>query len=310
MDEREAIARLKRIATSDSARGLIDDVALIDGLVLTHDSIAEGIHYLPDDPPESVGWKLAAVNASDLAGKGAEPLAGLLSLTLSGDGAWEAAFLDGLEAALAEFGLALVGGDTIALPQGAPRVLGLTAIGRAGPVTPSRSGAKAGDVLWLVGTLGDSAAGLAQLLDDPAATGPLVEAYRRPVPLLAAGRALGPVASAMMDVSDGLLLDCSRLAEASGLAARIDLGPLPLSDAFIAARGDDRAARLFAATGGDDYALIATLPETVDPFTLPLPSEVRVTAIGRLSTGKGISLVDGEQPVSMPEHLGHEHRGV
>jgi thiamine-monophosphate kinase len=105
----------------------------------------------------------------------------------------------------------------------------------------------------------------------------------------------------MMDVSDGLLLDCSRLAEASGLAARIDLGPLPLSDAFIAARGDDRAARLFAATGGDDYALIATLPETVDPFTLPLPSEVRVTAIGRLSTGKGISLVDGQHPQTNPD---------
>ena len=88
MDEREAIARLKRIATSEAARGLLDDAALLDGLVLTHDSIAEGVHFLPDDPPESVGWKLAAVNASDLAAKGAEPLAALLSLTLAGDGEW------------------------------------------------------------------------------------------------------------------------------------------------------------------------------------------------------------------------------
>ena len=310
MDEREAIARLKRIATSDSARGLLDDAALIDGLVITHDSIAETIHYLPGDPPDSVGWKLAAVNASDLAAKGAEPLAALLSLTLSGDGAWEAAFLDGLEAALDAFGLALIGGDTIALPHGAPRVLGLTAIGRAGPVTPSRSGARAGDVVWLVGTLGDSAAGLALLREDPARSGPLVDAYRRPMPLLAAGRALAPAVSAMMDVSDGLLIDLFRLAQASGVAAQVDLAALPLSEAFVAVRGDDRAARLFAATGGDDYALLATLPETVDPFTLPLPRGTRVTAIGRLCPGEGLTLVDGDQPVPMPESPGYEHRGV
>ena len=307
MNEREAIARLRRIATSDAARGLLDDAALLDGLVITHDSIAEGVHYLATDPPESVGWKLAAVNASDLAAKGAEPLAALLSLALTGDEEWESDFLDGLEAALAEFGLKLIGGDTIALPSGAPRVLGLTAIGRAGSRTPSRSGGQDGDRLWLVGTLGDSAAGLAQLLADPAATGPLVEAYRRPQPLLAAGRSLAPYATAMMDVSDGLLLDASRLAEASGRSGQIDLATLPLSDAFIAERGNDRPARLFAATGGDDYALLLALPETVDPFTLPLPSGARVSAIGRLSSGKGLSLTDGEMPVPMPEHLGHEH---
>ncbi len=307
MDEREAIERLKRIASGDAARGLLDDVALLGDLVLTHDSIAEGIHYLPADPPESVGWKLAAVNASDLAAKGADPLAALLSLTLTGDGDWEARFLDGLEAALAEFGLNLIGGDTIALPPGAPRVLGLTAIGRAGPATPSRSGGQAGDRLWLVGTLGDSAAGLAQLLDNPAAAGPLVEAYRRPRPLLAAGKLLAPIASAMMDVSDGLLLDASRMASASGVAAHIDLATLPLSAAFIAARGSDR---LFAATGGDDYALLVALPEAEDPFTLPLPSGANVTAIGRLAEGEGLSLTDGETPVPIPERLGHEHRGL
>ena len=307
MDERETIARLKRIATSDEARGLADDVALLGDLVLTHDSIAEGVHYLTADPPESVGWKLAAVNASDLAAKGAEPIAALLSLTLSGDSDWEARFLDGLEEALAEFGLKLIGGDTIALPFGAPRVLGLTAIGRAGPATPARSGGQPGDRLRLVGTLGDSAAGLAQLLADPAAAGPLVEAYRRPRPLLAAGRLLAPVASAMMDVSDGLLLDVSRLASASGLAAHIDLATLPLSAAFIASRGQDR---LFAATGGDDYALLVALPETVDPFTLPLPSGTMVTAIGRLAEGEGLFLTDGNMPVPIPERLGHEHRGL
>ena len=307
MDERSAIDRLRRIATATEARGLADDVALLGDLVLTHDSIAEGVHYLAEDPPESVGWKLAAVNLSDLAAKGAEPLAALLSLTLSGDGDWEARFLDGLETALGTFGLKLVGGDTIALPTGAPRVLGLTAIGRAGPATPSRSGGKPGDRLWLVGTIGDSAAGLDQLRSDPAATGPLIEAYRRPWPLLAQGRALAPVASAMMDVSDGLLLDASRLAAASGLAARIDLATLPLSAAFLASRGEDR---LFAATGGDDYALLAALPDAVDPLTLSLPAGTRVTAIGRLGPGEGLSLVDGDRPVPIPERLGHEHCGL
>ena len=307
MNEREAIARLRRIATSEPARGLLDDSALLDGLVITHDSIAEGVHYLPTDPPGSVGWKLAAVNASDLAAKGAEPVAALLSLALTGDDAWENLFLDGLESALAKFGLNLIGGDTIALPQGAPRVLGLTAIGRAGPCTPSRSGGQEGDRLWLVGSLGDSAAGLAQLLADPAATGPLVDAYRRPQPLLAAGHILAQHATAMMDVSDGLLIDVTRLAEASNLAATIDLATLPLSDAFIADRGNDRDARLFAATGGDDYALLLSLSETVDPFMLPLPSGTRVTAIGRLVRGSGISLADRGEPVPLPERLGHEH---
>ena len=97
------------------------------------------------------------------------------------------------------------------------------------------------------------------------------------------------------------------LASASGLAAHIDLAALPLSEAFVASRGHDRTARLFAATGGDDYALLVALPETVDPFTLPLPSATRVTAIGRLVEGEGLSLVDGDTPVPTPERLGHEH---
>ncbi len=308
MNEREAIARLRRIATSDAARGLLDDAALLDGLVITHDSIAEGVHYLASDPPESVGWKLAAVNASDLAAKGAEPVAALLSLALTGDNEWEAHFLEGLEQALAEFGLKLIGGDTIALPQGAPRVLGLTAIGRAGPRTPPRSGGQEGDRLWLVGTLGDGAAGLAILLADPGATSALVDAYRHPQPLIGAGRILAQKATAMMDVSDGLLIDATRLADASNLAAQIDLATLPLSEAFIADRGSDRAARLFAATGGDDYALLLSLSGTVDPFMLSLPSATTMTAIGRLVRGSGLSLTDCGEPVPLPERLGHEHR--
>src|SRR5947209_3445884 len=251
--EREVIARLRRIATAPEARGLLDDVALLDGLVITHDSIAEGVHFLPHDPPSSVGWKLVAVNLSDLAAKGASPAGALLSLSISGPGAWEVDFLGGIEAACESYGLPLIGGDTIALPPGAPRVLGMTALGRrTGPV-PERGGALAGDALWLVGTVGDSAAGLALLKSNRNATSPLVDVYRRPIPQLGAGKALARHAHAMMDVSDGLLLDARRMAEASSCAISIELDSLPLSSAFIGERGEDIAARMFAATGGDDY---------------------------------------------------------
>ena len=310
MRESQAIQRLRRIATSPAALGLTDDTALLDGLVLTHDSIAEGIHFLPTDPPASVGWKLVTVNLSDLAAKGATPAAALLSLALSDDDSWDMGFLDGVEAACESYELALVGGDTIALPPGAPRVFGLTAIGRAGERVPLRSGGKDGDVLWLVGTLGDSAAGLALLRADAAATGALVDIYRRPVPLLAAGQALAAHAHAMMDVSDGLFLDTMRLAEASGLSAWIDLDALPLSRAFIAERSGDLDARLFAASGGDDYALLAALAPDLNPLRLSLPRGTTIVRIGTLSAeGPLISLVSGGSPVPLPERLGHEHRG-
>lgn len=309
MDEAEVIARLQRVATAPEARGLLDDAALIDGLVVTHDSIAEGVHFLTSDPPECVGWKLVAVNLSDLAAKGATPRAALLSLTLAGDDDWESRFLDGIEASCAAYGLPLIGGDTIALPPGSPRVLGMTALGAAGPRVPGRAGATAGDELWLVGTLGDGAAGLALLRDDPSASGPLVEAYRRPVPQLDSGHALAPLASAMMDVSDGLLLDADRLARASGCAVKIDLDSLPLSDAFVAVRGADRDARLFAATGGDDYALLATLSTAAQPSTLSLPRATSIARIGRIALGEpGVRIVSNGRPLELPEHLGHEHR--
>ncbi|HVM37071.1 MAG TPA: thiamine-phosphate kinase [Sphingomicrobium sp.] len=310
MRESEVIERLRGIATGAAARGLRDDVALLEGLVLTHDSIAEGVHFLPHDPPASVGWKLVAVNLSDLAAKGAEPLAALLSLTLQGDGGWEIAFIDGVAAACESYGLSLVGGDTISLPVNAPRVLGLTAVGRAGATTPARSGGRPGDRLWLVGTLGDSALGLAQLRADRNATGPLIDIYRRPVPLLAAGQALAPHATAMMDVSDGLLIDAARMAMASGCSAAIELDALPLSRAFIAERGQGLDARLFAATGGDDYALLAALPAGVAPSTLSLPQGTTIACVGSLAAGAApLALTSAGTPVPLPETLGHEHRG-
>ena len=309
MNEAEVIARLRRHATDPAARGLLDDAAVLDGLVITHDSIAEGIHFLPFDPPASVGWKLVTVNLSDLAAKGATPAGALLSLTLSGDAEWDEEFLGGVEAACENYGLPLIGGDTIALPDGAPRVLGLTAIGRAGASVPSRAGGRPGDLLWLVGTLGDAAAGLALLRDDPKSAGPLVDIYRRPVPLLAAGQALASRARAMMDVSDGLLLDAGRLAEASGCAAAIELDAVPLSAAFEQARGGSDEARMFAATGGDDYALLAALPPDIDPQALALPPRSVLSQVGRLEAGgPPLRLTKGGQAIDPPARLGHEHR--
>lgn len=310
MRESEVIQRLRRIATAPEARGLLDDVAVLDGLVVTHDTIAEGVHFLPGDPPASVGWKLVAVNLSDLAAKGATPAGALLSLTLSGPGEWEMAFLGGVEAACESYGLPLLGGDTIAIPAGAPRVLGLTAIGRAPGRIPDRAGGTAGDALWLVGTVGDAATGLAQLQSDSKSTGPLVDIYRRPVPQLGAGKALAPHAHAMMDVSDGLLLDTLRMARASRCTISIELDQLPLSSAFVAERGQDLNARLFAATSGDDYALLLALPPDVDPLRLSLPSRTRITRVGSLAAGEAsLSLTHAGESVKLPERLGFEHAG-
>lgn len=308
MREGAVIARLRRMATAPEARGLIDDVAVLGDFVISHDSIAEGVHFLPFDPPSSVGWKLVAVNLSDLAAKGAEPAGALLSLTISGDGEWEEAFLTGLEAACESYALPLIGGDTIGIPAGAPRVLGMTAIGRSTGRVPHRSDGRAGDALWLVGTLGDSAAGLAELVADKQAKGPLVDVYRRPIPQLAAGRAMAGAASAMMDVSDGLLLDALRMAQACGCAASIDLAALPLSEAFVEARGSALDGRLFAASAGDDYALLAALPADCDPTSLGLPNGTVVARIGSLDAGApAIRLTLDGVPVDLPARLGFEH---
>ena len=308
LNELAFIDKLRLLATDPAARGLDDDVAVLDGLVLTHDMIAEGVHFFASDPPASVGWKLVAVNLSDLAAKGAKPIAALMGMTLVGDHDWDEKFLSGVAAACETYGLALIGGDTIAVPDGAPRVLGLTAVGRGGDAIPARAGGRPGDALWLVGLIGDAAAGLEMLRDNEAAEGPLVEAYRRPVPQLAAGRLLAPHVTAMMDVSDGLLLDVSRLCAASRCAAEIDLDALPLSRAYIAEQGSSRRARLKAATGGDDYALLAALSADFDPLVLSLPRGTILQRIGTLTGGEGIKLSDAKGDVPLPEQLGYVHR--
>ncbi len=310
--ESDFIALMRQLAQNPAARALADDAAVltigVETLVLTHDMIVEGVHYLPADPPEDVAWKLIAVNLSDLAGKGAQPLGALLGYAL-GESDWDRAFAKGLGTALGSFGLALLGGDTAAMPPGAPRALGLTAIGRAGGPVPSRAGARPGDQLWVSGTIGDAGAGLAQLLQGAHAPAFLIERYRNPRPRLEAGARLAPIVSAMMDISDGLLIDAARLGQASGCAVEIALQDLPLSDALLALVGDGTGARLAAAAAGDDYELLFAAPPEQAASILALADEIALplSPIGRLGQGGGLSLVDADGPVALPARLGFEH---
>lgn len=296
------IEALRTFATHSAARGLNDDAAVLEiggaKIILTHDTLVEGVHYLHTDPPESVAWKLLGVNLSDLAAKGGIPRGVMMSYTLSDDTDWDARFAAGLGKALAHFGVPLLGGDTVSAPA---RVLGLTLIGEASGLLPSRSGAHSGDALYVTGTIGDAGLGLelAQALDP--CDSPLLSAYRTPGPQLAAGVALAGVVSAMMDISDGLLIDASRLAAASGLCAVIDLDAVPLSDAFRTHSGESRAVRLRAATAGDDYQLLFTCGLPLPP--LPVP----VTRIGQMTRGQGLILNDHEGAVPLPEKLGWLH---
>ena len=306
------IAALRTLATDPAARGLLDDAAVLEiggaKLVLTHDMIVEGVHFLATDPPGDIAWKLVAVNLSDLAAKGAKPLGVLLGYTLADDDAWNEAFIAGLRQTLSAFRVALFGGDTVAASPGTARALGLTAIGLA-EASPSRAGAAPGDHLWVSGTIGDGGAGLRiarRELDGPAA---LVERYRQPRPRLELGQALAPFVHAMMDVSDGLLIDAGRMADASGLALEIDLAVLPLSASFISMLGEDREARLEAATMGDDYELLFAAPEAqaVELLVLAERLGIPLTRIGEFAQGAGLGLRDGAETVPLPARLGYEH---
>lgn len=293
MTEEQFVERLRTLPLHPGALGLADDAAHLGDLVLTKDLIVEGVHFLGNDPPADVAWKLVATNLSDLAAKGAVPVGAMLGYPIGDDG-WDRAFLGGLDSVLRAFDCPLLGGDTVRLPAGSPRFLSLTAIGRSA-AAPLRTGATAGDTLWVTGTIGDAGAGLAIALgaDGPAT---LLERYRRPTPRLAEGQALALQVTAMMDVSDGLLIDAGRMAAASGLAVTIDLAKVPLSDAL---RGFGHDA-LTAATAGDDYELLFALPPDKTP-------PVAATQVGRFDAGGGLRLVDGERTVPLPARLGYQH---
>ncbi|GMO45066.1 MAG: thiamine-phosphate kinase [Treponemataceae bacterium] len=294
---------LRGFATDPSARGLLDDVAVIDvgseSLIITHDMMSEGVHFRSNADPADVAWKLVASNLSDLAAKGARPIGLLLGFML-GDDLWDRAFAAGLEKVLAHYGVPLLGGDTVT-NCGDKRSLGMTAMGLAThrPV-PSRAGAQDGDILYVTGTLGNALAGYELIDAGFDEVGALADAFNRPTARLADGQALAPLVHAMMDVSDGLLLDAERMATASQLAIEIDLACIPLSPSYVSYRGDSRDSRIQAASWGDDYQLLFAAPANA---SLPVPA----TAVGRVFLGGGLALRDGADRVNLPASLGYQH---
>jgi len=317
--EANFITALRAIATSPAARGLADDAAVLDigssRLVLTMDAIVEGVHFLGDDPPETVAWKLVATNVSDLTAKGARPRGCLLTYPLTGDDAWDAAFLCGLDEACSHFAIPLLGGDTVHQPSGSPRNLSLTALGEPHQdvAVPSRNGAGPGDRLWVSAAIGDAGLGLAllkgELRTDHVSHDALVAAYRRPQPDPELGLALAPYVSAMMDVSDGLMIDTQRLATASEVAAVIELDQVPLSRAFLMTAGGDLGARLFAAAAGDDYCLLLAAPASSQSAILAAAAMCKASLypIGRIMEGQGLSLLYDGEAITLPARLGFEH---
>jgi thiamine-monophosphate kinase len=269
------IARyFKPLATDPGAFGLGDDAAILkargDDLVVTTDAIVEGVHFLPEDPPDSVARKALRVNLSDLAAKGATPAGFVLTLALrSADEAWLQPFARGLGEDAAHFTCPLLGGDTVSTPG--PLMISITAFGRV-PVgkVVHRSGAQPGDRIVVTGTIGDAMLGLdvlrggaaaAALADDAAARQALVHRYRLPQPRNALATAVRDHAHAAMDVSDGLAGDLAKLCAASGVSAAIDIASIPLSvpAAALLARGVAGIEAILS--GGDDYEVLCAISE-------------------------------------------------
>jgi thiamine-monophosphate kinase len=313
-DERDLIDRLFRPLAGPGSLDLLDDTALVVpppgcDLVITKDMIAAGVHFLPGDPPETVARKALRVNLSDLAAKGAEPLGYLLGAGFGrrvGE-SWIEAFCDGLAADQEIYGIGLLGGDTIATSAGA--VFSVTAIG----TVPSgkmvkRSGGQPGDALYVTGTIGSAAAGLAiqSGAGDPwtglaePVKARFIERYRLPEPVMALAPILQLHASAAMDISDGLAGDCDKLIAASGCTAVINARAVPIDPELIPeAVEPDVLAGLFI--GGDDYQILAAISTSEEsPFCAAAAGVgVAVTKIGRLVAGTGpvAVLLDGEAMV-------------
>jgi thiamine-monophosphate kinase len=305
------------------AFGLRDDAAAIapplgHDLVVTVDAIAAGVHFFTGDAPAGVGWKALAINVSDLAAKGAEPNAYVMSIAFpeAPDSAWLADFADGLGQAQRTFGMHLIGGDTDRRPG--PMSVTITAFGfvPAGAMV-RRSTAKLGDRIFVSGTLGDSALGL-KLRSNDAATASwglstahqshLLARYLRPEPRIGLTSALRAHASAAMDISDGLIKDLGRMTKASGLGAMIHANRLPLSVA--AAIVPASASRLnYLVSGGDDYEILATVaPSNAGAFqSAARRAGIAVTDIGEIVAGSSVALV-GEDGHPIPiGQTGYDH---
>jgi thiamine-monophosphate kinase len=284
MNETEFVAALRKLPLHPGARGLEDDCAVLtvgsETLIITHDMMAEGTHFLSGADMADVAWKLLAANLSDLAAKGAEPIGVLLGHSL---GSGDARFLEGLDEGLRTYGVPLLGGDTVATTG--TSTYGMTAVGRAIHVpVPARAGARPGDAVYVTGPVGRAMLGYE---GDPEH----LAAFNRPVPRLAEGLALAPIVSAMMDISDGLLLDCWRMAWVSGVTFALDGEAVPVAS---------RARAGECMRWGDDYELLFAAPEGA-----PLP--VAAHRIGTVRARGAAPLLLDEAPLADPATLGYRH---
>ncbi len=297
------IARHFRPLAGAAALGLADDAAILAPpagreLVLTVDALVAGVHFLPGDPPDLIARKLLRVNLSDLAAKAAAPLGYLLTIATPPETTddWFFSFAAGLAADQRNFGIELLGGDTTSTPG--PLTLSLTAIGTvAAGGAVLRRGAAAGDGVWVTGTIGDAALGLAVLegrLADP--SGFLAQRYHLPEPRL--GLRLAGIAAAAMDISDGLVQDLGHLCRAGGVAAEIEAARVPLS---VPARAAGPAWLERCLTGGDDYELLLAVPPSSEPALQAEAARAAlpVTKIGRFVPGPPAVTVRGADGAPM-----------
>jgi thiamine-monophosphate kinase len=322
--EDSLIARyFKPLATDPGAFDLDDDAAILkaqgDDIVVTTDAIVEGVHFLSDDPADTVARKALRVNLSDLAAKGATPAGFVLTLALrSVDDGWLTPFACGLGEDASLFGCPLLGGDTVSTPG--PLMISITAFGRLPPgKMVHRSGAKPGDRVAVTGTIGDATLGLDILEGGPVATAvakdarareTLVGRYRVPQPRNALARAVRDHASAAMDVSDGLAGDLAKLCAASRVSAVIDAPSIPLSAPAAVLLGRGAVGIDKIVSGGDDYEILCAIPENrFEAFAHAAAiAGVAVTSIGTVIAGEADPrFLDGEgNEIALPR-LSYSH---
>lgn len=306
------------------AFGLRDDCAAITpapghDLVVKTDPVAAGVHFLADDAPEDIAWKALAVNVSDLAAKGAVPRVYLMALSFPEAPArqWMRRFADGLAAAQAAFGMHLVGGDTDRRPG--PLTVSITVIGEVPVGRMVRRGtARAGDRIYVSGTLGASAAGLALIADPalamawgltPDEAEEAIRRYRRPEPRLALAPVMLAHAQAAMDLSDGLAKDLDRMARASGRGAEVRLADLPVAAAARKAAAADPARWQAVVAAGDDYEILAAVDVARAPAfeAAARGVGVPVTCVGCFTRESGVRILDGTGRPLMLASTGWEH---
>jgi len=298
---------------------LKDDAAVLStnqgmSTVVTTDCLVAGVHFFPDDPPETIALKLLAVNFSDLASMGAMPRHYTIAAALprSVEEPWVAQFAKGLREGQSRFGAVLVGGDTVSTDG--PLTLTLTALGEV-PKSEAlmRSGARSGDEVFVSGSIGDAFAGLKVLSGQfqdlrRKERETLIARYRTPTPRIALGLALRGIASAVVDISDGLVADLSHLCDASRVGAKIDSDKVPLSDSIRSLVESSQIALSDVLSGGDDYELLFSISSSkINSLEKVLKDgEVKVSHIGSLTKSTDVEFRDGNDLLDF-DRTGYQH---